>query len=129
MAHRVRTESRWIRAVPILLVGGPAPVLLLGPGLAPGLVLSYDMVWVPDLALRHDFLGVASCLPRAVPSDAVVAVLDEILPAAAPEARAARRPGGGGLGIARLLADGSLLRPGWRPSRSTSGARSSSSGC
>ncbi len=55
-------------------------VLLLGPALAPGYVLSYDMVWVPDLALRPDFWGLGSGLPRAVPSDAVVAVLDEVLP-------------------------------------------------
>ncbi|KRF17352.1 hypothetical protein ASG90_08665 [Nocardioides sp. Soil797] len=54
--------------------------LLLGPALAPGYLLSYDMVWVPDLALRPDFLGVGSALPRAVPSDAVVAVLDEVIP-------------------------------------------------
>jgi hypothetical protein len=38
------------------------------------------MVWVPDLALRSDFLGLGSALPRAVPSDAVVAVLDEVVP-------------------------------------------------
>lgn len=57
-------------------------VLLLGPALAPGYVLSYDMVWVPDLVLRADVLGVGSGLPRAVPSDAVVAVLDEVVPAA-----------------------------------------------
>lgn len=55
-------------------------LLVLGPALAPGYVLSYDMVWVPDLALRPDFLGVGSGLPRAVPSDAVVAVLDQIVP-------------------------------------------------
>lgn len=54
--------------------------LLLGPALGPGYVLSYDMVWVPDLALRGDFLGSSSGLPRAVPSDAVVAVLDGIVP-------------------------------------------------
>jgi len=57
-------------------------VLLLGPALAPGLVLSYDMVWVPDLALRPDSFGLGSGLPRAVPSDAVVAVLDELVPGA-----------------------------------------------
>lgn len=72
-------ESRWRRAVPygwsVVLA-----LLLLGPALAPGFVLSYDMVWVPDLALRADFLGVASGLPRAVPSDAAVAVLDEVIP-------------------------------------------------
>src|SRR3546814_16106233 len=54
--------------------------LLLGPALGRGYVLSYDMVWVPDLALRTDFLGVDSALPRAVPSDAVVSVLDELVP-------------------------------------------------
>ena len=55
-------------------------LLLLGPALAPGYVLTYDMVWVPDLALRSDFLGLGSGLPRAVPSDAVVAALDELVP-------------------------------------------------
>ena len=38
------------------------------------------MVWVPDLTLRSDFLGLATSLPRVVPSDAVVAVLDSIVP-------------------------------------------------
>ncbi len=54
-------------------------LLLLGPALGRGFVLSYDMVWVPDLALGRDALGTAQALPRAVPSDAVVAVLDELL--------------------------------------------------
>ena len=39
------------------------------------------MVWVPDLALRASCLGLGTALPRAVPSDAVVAVLDEVVPA------------------------------------------------
>lgn len=55
-------------------------VLMLGPALGAGYLLTYDMVWVPDLGLRSDFLGLGSALPRAVPSDAVVAVLDEVLP-------------------------------------------------
>ncbi|GAB2447375.1 hypothetical protein GCM10027062_31340 [Nocardioides hungaricus] len=55
-------------------------MLLLGPALGPGYLLTYDMVWVPDLALRGDFLGLGTALPRAVPSDAVVAVLDEVVP-------------------------------------------------
>ncbi|GAA4366223.1 hypothetical protein GCM10023146_09100 [Nocardioides caricicola] len=54
--------------------------LLLGPALGPGYVLSYDLVWVPDLAFRGDFLGLSTGLPRAVPSDAVVSVLDEVVP-------------------------------------------------
>lgn len=55
-------------------------VLMLWPALGSGFVLTYDMVWVPDLAMRPDFLGLGSALPRAVPSDAVVAVLDEVVP-------------------------------------------------
>lgn len=54
-------------------------VLLLGGALGRGYVLSYDMVWVPDLALGRDALGLGTALPRAVPSDAVVAVLDDLL--------------------------------------------------
>lgn len=57
-------------------------VLMLGPALGPGYVLTYDMVWVPDLVMRSDFLGLAASLPRAVPSDAVVALLDEVVPGA-----------------------------------------------
>lgn len=57
-------------------------LLMLGPALAPGFVLTYDMVWVPDLAVRADVWGLGSGLPRAVPSDGVVAVLDELVPGA-----------------------------------------------
>jgi hypothetical protein len=70
-----------VRAVPAAWSSLLA-VLLLGPALGPGYVLSFDMVWVPDLVLRADVLGVGTGLPRAVPSDAVVAVLDEVLPGA-----------------------------------------------
>jgi len=78
--------------------------VVLGPALAPGLVLVRDMVWVPDLALGADALGLGSGLPRAVPSDAVVAVLDEAVPGALLQkvvllgALAA-----GGTGVSRLL--------------------------
>ncbi|MEU6135712.1 hypothetical protein [Nocardioides sp. NPDC047086] len=70
------------RVVPTLWAGALA-VLMLGPALGSGFVLSYDMVWVPDLALTRDVLGLGSGLPRAVPSDAVIAVLDEIVPGTA----------------------------------------------
>ncbi len=55
-------------------------LVVLLPVLRPGYVLSYDMVFVPDLAFRSDFLGLGSGLPRAVPSDAVVSLLDEVVP-------------------------------------------------
>lgn len=72
--------------------------LMLGPALGTGFVLTYDMVWVPDLALRPDFLGLGSGLPRAVPSDAVVAVLDEVLP---------------GMVLQKLVLAGCLVLGGW----------------
>ncbi len=47
-----------------------------------GYVLSYDMVWVPRLDLdRLEPWGLGTALPRAVPSDAVVAILGAALPA------------------------------------------------
>lgn len=55
-------------------------VLLLWPALGVGYVLSYDMVWVPDLSVGRDALGVSTALPRAVPSDLVVGLLDEVVP-------------------------------------------------
>ena len=55
-------------------------VIMLGGALGPGYVLSYDMVWVPELTVRSDFWGTGSALPRAVPSDLVVALLDEVVP-------------------------------------------------
>lgn len=79
-------------------------LLLLGPALGPGYVLSYDMVWVPDLAVRPDLLGVGSALPRAVPSDAVVAVLDEAIPGWLLQKLVLLLcVAGGGIGVARLL--------------------------
>ncbi|ROR91420.1 hypothetical protein [Nocardioides aurantiacus] len=68
--------GRWaVRLWPWLLAG-----LFLGPAVTPGHVLAYDMVFVPDLALRPDSWGLGSSLPRAVPSDALVALVDEVVP-------------------------------------------------
>ncbi|WP_224273976.1 hypothetical protein [Nocardioides lacusdianchii] len=76
---RRRIGATAVRALPVLWPLALA-VLMLGGALLPGYVLTYDMVWVPDLTLRGDFLGLGSSLPRAVPSDLVVAVLDEVVP-------------------------------------------------
>lgn len=85
--------------------------LMLGPALGAGYVLSYDMVWVPDLALRPDFLGVGTALPRAVPSDAVVAVLDEVVPGMLLQKLVLLGALTlGGLGAARLAGDSLVAR-------------------
>lgn len=94
----------WAREAPVLVWSLVLAVVVLGPALGPGHLLVRDLVWVPDLALRADVLGLGSGLPRAVPSDAVVAVLDEVVPGALLEklvllgALAA-----GGVGATRLL--------------------------
>lgn len=85
-------------------------LLLLGPALGRGYVLTFDMVWVPDLALRPDFLGVGSGLPRAVPSDAVVAVLDEVVPGMLLQKLVLLGSlVGAGLGAARLVPNAALV--------------------
>jgi hypothetical protein len=53
----------------------------LGPGLAPGYLLSYDMVFVPRMPFSGALIGLTGGPPRAVPSDAVVAVASLLLPA------------------------------------------------
>ena len=54
-------------------------LVILGPALGPGYVLSYDMVFVPRLDLTRDTLGLGSALPRAVPVDAITAVLTSVI--------------------------------------------------
>ncbi|WP_447645675.1 hypothetical protein [Nocardioides zeae] len=81
-----------------------AAVLLLGPALAPGVVLSYDMVWVHDLAVTAAGWGWTAGVPRAVPSDQVVAILDEVVPGALlQEVVLLGALAGGGAGAHRLV--------------------------
>ena len=54
-------------------------LLALGPGLRPGFLLSYDMVFVPREPLPAALPGLAP--PRAVPSDLVVAIASRVIPA------------------------------------------------
>jgi hypothetical protein len=67
----------WMPVLAGLLLG----VLATGPALARGFVLSYDMVFVPDPPLDSALLGLTGGPARAVPSDAVVAVVARVIPA------------------------------------------------
>jgi hypothetical protein len=74
----MRTER-----TPLVLGAGLGLILgalTIGPGLAPGYLLSYDMVFVPDPPFSSALLGAAGGPPRAVPSDAVITVLARLLP-------------------------------------------------
>jgi hypothetical protein len=63
------------------LTGLALGLLALGPALARGFVLSYDMVFVPDPPFSSALLGLTGGPARPVPSDAVVAVAALIIPA------------------------------------------------
>jgi len=73
---RTTPTSRWLaRLWPVALA-----LLIVAPLLAPGYVLSYDMVFVPDQAIRSDYFGLGAGLPRAVPSDALVSLANTLVP-------------------------------------------------
>jgi hypothetical protein len=69
--------TAWWPALTGLLLG----LLALGPALARGFVLSYDMVFVPEPPFSSALLGLTGGPARPVPSDAVVAVAALIVPA------------------------------------------------
>ncbi|MEU4822339.1 hypothetical protein OG979_24505 [Actinomadura citrea] len=64
-----------------VLTGLGLGLAALGPGLAPGFVLSYDMVFVPDPAFTRLTFGLTGVVPRHVPSDAFVTALAAVVPA------------------------------------------------
>jgi len=63
-----------------LLVAALSALLQVGPVLGQGYVLTHDMVFVPRLPLTGALLGLRG-VPRAVPSDALVALASRVLPA------------------------------------------------
>lgn len=69
------------RVLWLSLIGGVLSVIYLGPALLPGYVLVADMVFVPDMRLTPSIWGVSYGSPRSVPTDVVVALLDNIIPA------------------------------------------------
>jgi hypothetical protein len=54
--------------------------VVVAPAFAPGFVLVNDMVFVPRQYLTSDALGLGGAPPRAVPADAVLAVVTAVLP-------------------------------------------------
>ncbi len=62
------------------LTAAVVTALILAPLVRPGYVLRYDMVFVPHQALLWDLIAPTGELPRAVPEDAVVSLLNTVLP-------------------------------------------------
>ena len=69
-------------AAGLYAAGAVLALAVLAPLLAPGYVLAYDMIFTPRQPLLPDSLGLGSALPRAVPVDAVVALLTTVVPGA-----------------------------------------------
>jgi len=80
VADEAGTERRLDRRG--LLAGACAllALVVLAPVLAPGYVLTYDMVFTPRQPLLAESVGLGSALPRAVPVDAVVALFTTVVP-------------------------------------------------
>ena len=65
---------------PMRLLAVGVALLVTAPVLLPGYVLLRDMVFVPRQDLDLDALGLGGTLPRAVPVDAVMALLTAVVP-------------------------------------------------
>jgi hypothetical protein len=73
--------QRW-RASVVPLWCAALTIVIGVPWLRGGYLLTYDMVWVPQLGLdRPEVWGLGTGLPRAVPSDAVAGLLGAAIPA------------------------------------------------
>ncbi|MDG9673204.1 hypothetical protein [Micromonospora sp. DH14] len=78
-----RTDAPVRRArdtLPLYVVAAAVTALVLAPLAKPGYALLYDMVFVPRQPLTWDLVAPAQSLPRAVPMDAVVSLVTQLVP-------------------------------------------------
>ncbi|MET8310449.1 hypothetical protein [Micromonospora sp. NPDC005173] len=66
--------------LPLYAVAAVVTVVVLAPLAAPGYALLYDMVFVPRQPLSWDLVAPAQSLPRAVPMDALVSLVTQLVP-------------------------------------------------
>jgi hypothetical protein len=105
--------ARLLRAHgPAAAVGLALGLLALGPGLARGFLLSYDMVFVPHPPFSSALLGLSGGPARAVPSDAAITVAARVLPADMLQKLILLL-----IFIAACTGAAALLSAGWRASR------------
>ena len=72
-------SERW-RDRAVVVASAVLAAVVLGPALGPGYALVGDPVFVPDQVLLPWMAGLGGGLPRAVPQDAVLAVLTGPVP-------------------------------------------------
>ena len=78
--RHVRREGSRRQAVIGAAVGAAAAIIVLGPTVQRGFVLTYDMVFVPHMSVTTTTWGMDGSVPRAVPTDLLVALLGHLLP-------------------------------------------------
>ncbi|MET8092537.1 hypothetical protein [Micromonospora sp. NPDC005220] len=66
--------------LPLYAIAAAVTVLVLAPLARPGYALVYDMVFVPRQPLTWDLVAPAQSLPRAVPMDALVSLVTQLVP-------------------------------------------------
>ncbi len=74
--ERLRAGPLWPAPLLVITAGSLA---ILAPLLRPGYVLDHDMVFTPRMPVNAASVGLSSALPRAVPSDLVVAVAGHVV--------------------------------------------------
>jgi len=74
-----RSLLAFARRHPLGLAGAGLALLVVGPLLAPGFTLVYDMVFVPHAHFRADLLGLSPTSPRTVPTQAAVAAATAVV--------------------------------------------------
>lgn len=104
-----RPVGEWLLVAWVVVLTGA----MMAPTLAPGFVLSYDLVFTPRQDLLPASLGLGGGLPRAVPQDAVVALVETVVPGQILEkAVLLAIPLVAGLGMLRLLSAAPLAARG-----------------
>ena len=116
-ATRARRGRSWLGRLmrengPAAAVGLALGLLALGPGLARGYLLVYDMVFVPTPPFSSALLGLSGGPARAVPSDAAITVAASAVPADIVQKLILLL-----IFIAACAGAAALLAAGWRASR------------
>ncbi|HKN50093.1 MAG TPA: hypothetical protein VJ010_07685, partial [Actinomycetota bacterium] len=79
MGARATRALHWARRHAVGLASIALALAVVGPLLTPGFVLAYDMVFVPSPHFSRQLLGISRLLPRAVPTELIVAAASHVL--------------------------------------------------
>ena len=106
--ERLRAGPLWPAPLLVITAGS---LVIVAPMLRPGYVLDHDMVITPWMPVNAASVGLSTALPRAVPSDLVVALAGHVVPGQiVQKAVLLLLLLAAGLGAARLAPGGAMAR-------------------